>query len=158
MKYFYWVPLVGQLFRTRAIDHKEAAIAWTVSLILTTVPIWFGGIMLRGLSQNASKSYWDLCLSTVSAGQLFLVATTVLAPVIYVTLRERYPIVHFPSRLAIVLSTGGIFIIATGFFAEQQAHVQLDAKFQLLCSALLFFASLALGYIAAVYDHLAVRG
>jgi len=80
------VPLIGGLADARWRDHREAIKELGVNILISTAPIWLGCIFLL-LSQKFAMSMGEVIIRNVENGELFIYATSIVAPLYYFIFR-----------------------------------------------------------------------
>ncbi len=131
-------------------DHMNALSESATAFVLSTLPIWLGATVLlyRSTSRN---TFWSECLVTIGEGQLFLVSTTLLSPVVYKILSEIKNDAHFPARRSIGCLTIVILLVDAAFFTLQLAVRTPNNPMNTTWSTVTFVISIAVLYISTVY-------
>lgn len=166
---FCRIPIVGNLAKTNAKAQQEATIEMLLTLIFSTLPIWFGG--LRGASnkyfnlvndpKNINKAdisflniYWDEMVVAVSNGELLMYSAALLGPTLYLAFssfakrRKPFPWVRPQIVLAVLLN----FIGAELFFAARENSYSSSPSF--IFATLCFYGfALILLFPAMAYEH-----
>lgn len=156
-------PLVGGLVDARFNDYSEACQEVVINVVLSTVPIWFGALIML-TAVKIQKGLWDLILDNMNSGELFLYATALLAPLYYFVLKEGREIPNFPSRRGFIVVATLILLISVGLFAVRRAGeifgevVALDHEFIFSLSWKVYLCGVFLVYLAYVYKNLREEG
>ena len=84
------IPILGDLADTTLEDHIYSLKELIVTLFMSTLPIWGGAFIIILTSKTSDElNYFNSIELLVSNGELYLYATSLLAPVIYIALKER---------------------------------------------------------------------
>ena len=142
-------------------------------IFLPTVAIWLGGLILLALGHHGALTpplkaisiYWSVSESSFENGELFLVATGMLGPIIYEAARlrirdEREGMKEepsFPSALWFVVASLIAALVCAAFFALGRANVGLDKLFVLRTSEATALAVAGLLYLSLVYKRFSVE-
>lgn len=135
---FAKIPIFGELTKTSFKAQKEATIEMLLTLIFSTLPIWFGGLRVAAnkyfsppaVAESTEKVtdisflslYWEALIKGVSNGELLMYSAALLGPTLYLAFasfaRKKPP---FPWVRPQVISAVLInFIAAQLFFASRE--------------------------------------
>lgn len=151
------VLLIGPLVDCTSEDHRSASLELFVSLAFATMPFWLGGLVLFARATAEATSYWSTLLSTFSQGELFIFATSMLGPIVYMAFEDPANARAFPSRLEHAVLVFLLIAICATMFGQQKAGASTNIDF--LFSLSIFCAGLAivLRYLSAVYHRMRTR-
>ena len=157
------LPIVGGLVDTRTRDHKEALTEVSLNVVLSTIPIWFGALIMLADMQNRDTYFVNL-VNNMRNGELYLYSTAMLSPLYYFIFKEIREFPHFPSSRMLMLVSGLIILLSAGFFAIQKANSifgfeqRLDEDFIFSWSWKVYLMAILIVYVAHVYKHLRETG
>ena len=144
------VPLLGPLVDCGPEDHFETVKQVLVTLLLATAPFTLGAVILCALFQphiTIRQAFW----STIWDGELFMSATSLLAPIFWIALEDPKGARKFPSRLPLFLIVAVVIAISCIFFALGLAKSHLEQPYTFHTSVVIFWASVAVLYLSTVY-------
>ena len=144
-------PLLGPLVECRLRDHGESSKQVFVTLLLSTAPFWLGALILFSTSTSKSITLPEAFWSTIWNGELFMCATSLLAPIFWIALEDPEGARPFPSRLANILLLVLIVALASVFFGLGLANNHLKQPFTFHLSIGIFVAAICLLYLSTVY-------
>ena len=150
------IPLITGLPDSRKEAHFEATKELTMSLLVSTSPIWLGSFVAFAINDEIEKTwhnYLATLVSLVRSGELFIYCTVTVAPLFYIVLRDLKGLKEFPGRLSLVISSVLVIGVSFMFYGIQKAGVWLDVKFIFPLSYYLFVFSVFLYYVVKVYDN-----
>ncbi len=145
------LPIISGLPDCRPKDYCAAAKEVVSNIFLSTMPIWGGAFIIIILGE--ASDYWTAIVSNVDNGELFLYASSFLAPIVYMATVDPPGAQQFPSRHAHVLVLIGIMVLSALAFGVQKTGHKLDPIAGLKASCILFFAATFLLCIASIYQH-----
>src|SRR5258708_21040805 len=96
---FRRVPLFGPLVECDLRDHAETLGQTLIVLLLSTAPLWLGGLVIFGINSQDSFTFGVALRRTVEHGELFMYGTAILAPMFWVALVDPPVTRVFPSRI-----------------------------------------------------------
>lgn len=155
-------PLPRILKRLPQEAQREAGIELFLSVLFSTLPIWFGSL-INAIDQVHKTpttkdgfliTYWNEIVQTVSNGELFFFVTAALGPTLYIGLSsfgkkaKPYPWIR-PQLIVVIL----VNLFATVLFFQSRAGGYANSSSLILTSFFLYLVALALLYPAMVYDH-----
>jgi len=156
------VPLLGALADVRTKDHTEALTEVGLNLVLSTVPIWFGALIMM-VAQSASESFMRLVISNMHSGEFCLYSTALLAPLYYFIFKNYPNRPQFPSGRSfmviaalIILTSGGLFVVQRTGMSVGAQHANGTLIFTL--SWQVYFAAIVVVYLAHVYKNFMETG
>jgi hypothetical protein len=145
------IPLVGPLVDCTLEDHSETLKQVFITLLLSTAPFWFGALILFATSLHTGLTIKNAFWSTVWDGELFMCATSLLAPIFWMALEDPPGARKFPSRLSHMLIIVLVVALASVFFALGIANNHLKEPFTFHFSVAIFSISVALLYLSTAY-------
>ncbi len=144
------IPLAGNLTETKSEDHKFAAIELFLILAFSFLPVLvaiFGDYYVGGRFTPLSSVN-----DNIRNGELFLIVTSLMAPLFYILQRERKPNQRFPNQIAFMFIYIIIIVLVAISFAYQRSNtVNQEAIYN--ASFFFFGISLILNYIVLVYNN-----
>jgi hypothetical protein len=156
---FARIPIFGALGGMSGSAIKEASVEMLITLLFSTLPIWFGGIILSSnfyftnIAANARSTdvfiaiYCKSLFSTVANGELLMYAAATLGPTLYLGFSsfgaksKPFPWVRPQLVIAILinLSASVLFFMARDKgYAGESIFVYTSLIFYLLSLVLLF--------------------
>ncbi|MDG5469666.1 hypothetical protein P9J64_15190 [Deltaproteobacteria bacterium IMCC39524] len=172
-KIFLWcfsrVPIIGNLTKTSFKAQKEATIEMVLTLIFSTLPIWFSGLRVasnkyyklldlpeknRPAEINFLEIYWSAIIDAISNAELLMYSAALLGPTLYLAFksfiqkREPFPWVRPQIIFAVLIN----FIAADLFFASRENHYSAEPSF-LIVTLCFYSASLLILFPAMAYEH-----
>jgi hypothetical protein len=145
------IPLFGPLVDCDARDHAETLSQTLIVLLLSTAPLWLGGLVIFGISPDDSLTLGASLKHTVEHGELFMYGTALLAPMFWVALVDPPGARVFPSKVIHMVLIAVIELIASVFFGLTVAGNHLRQPFIFHLSVAIFMASLVLLYLGTLY-------
>lgn len=76
------LPLIGPLCDTGLRDHREASIEVFISVVLSTIPIWFGSILLLA-DTGSDLTFVEHLYQNISDGEILLICSALTSPLLY---------------------------------------------------------------------------
>jgi hypothetical protein len=149
--------LLGPLVDCSAKDHREALMELFVSVAFATMPFWLGGLVLYAGTANMPTGYWTMVLSTFRQGELFIFATSMLGPIIYMAFADPANARAFPSRLEHAVLVFLLIAICAAMFGLHKGGAQTNLPFLFGLSIACGFAAIGLRYLASVYHKMRTR-
>lgn len=152
LRVFAQIPLIGALPDTSVTDRREAFWELVFSQIISSMPIILGVLFFSWPNVSIERCIDGLFYLT-RGGELFIYASSTLAPVIYIVTRDRETPRGFPSKnLYIALVLLGA-ILSAGIYALQRMKGNFLPDNMILISIGLFFGAMVLLYLALVYNN-----
>jgi hypothetical protein len=145
------IPLFGPLVDCHARDHAETLGQTLIVLLLSTAPLWLGGLVIFGISPEDSFTLGASLRRTIGHGELFMYGTALLAPMFWVALVDPPGARVFPSKIIHMVLIAVIELIASVFFGLTVAGNHLRQPFVFHLSVGIFLASLVLLYLGTLY-------
>lgn len=152
------VPLVGGLADARWSDHREALKEVGVNVLLSTAPIWLGCIFLLAF-QNFAMSLGEVIIRNVENGELFIYATSIVAPLYYFIFKDNDGNQKFPNAgsfmllSAVVLLVGGCGFAVTRLGTVLGTHFKWDKATLFVFSFIVYLFAVIIVYLAHVYRN-----
>jgi len=160
------IPIVGSLFEIRASAQREALIEISLSVIFSTLPIWFSSLILsispyfeantpeeRTVSEFF-RIYREEVFTAVSNGELLMYVAAALGPTLYLGLssfgkkKKPFPWVRPQLVIAILIN----FVSAVLFFTARDKGYAAEPSF-VYASATLYLVSLTLLFPAMAFNQ-----
>lgn len=148
------IPILGDLADTTLEDHIYSLKELIVTLFMSTLPIWGGAFIIILTSKTSDGlNYFNSIELLVSNGELYLYATSLLAPVIYIALKEREEGKKFPSNITHMLIVILIAVLSTIAFTTVKAGTNINHHFLIRSSVVAYITSVLLLYLAMVFNN-----
>ena len=147
------IPLISGFAYCRGRDHIEAFKELFLTLLFTTVPLWVGGWVMYIVKIESRSGFLGAVENSVNNGDLFLYATSLLAPIIYLALYDPPGAKEFPSKIFHTVFVIVIVILSSVAFGIKRAGLELDTVSISQTSLILFSISIVILYIAMVYKN-----
>jgi hypothetical protein len=145
------VPLLGPLADCHWSDHAETLKQVVITLLFGTAPFWLGALLFKALSTNQDLTLSSAFWSTVWDGELFMCATSLLAPIFWIALDDPKGVAKFPSRSIMMVVVALITFVASVFFAVELSRTHLQQPYTFHVSVYTFCAAVAVLYLSTVY-------
>lgn len=146
-----YIPLFGPMVDCRARDYWETSGQTFVILLISTAPLWLGGLVVFGVNFQTNITIQAAFTSTIEHGELFMYCTALLAPLFWVALVDIPGGRPFPTKISHMVSMAVVDTIASVFFGLTVAGKQLRQPFAFWLSVSVFLASLTLLFLGTVY-------
>ena len=147
------IPIFSGLPDVRKVDHWEALKEFTANLIGSTMPLWVGTFVVLVLSKGVIGSYCEAFRGNINNGELFIYATSTLAPIYYMSLVDPPRARQFPTKLSHIITVSIIMVLSAVAFGLERAGQKLNNEFAYHSSIIFFILSLLLVYLATVYKN-----
>ena len=149
------IPIFGGLFECKEPTHwNEAFWELCFTLLGSTMPLWLGIIILLVIGQDKGVDFFKALSEITRNGELFIYASSTLAPILYIAIEDKPGKSKFPSRNSHVAIYVVIIAISAAIFGLRRANFELtDNDFVLSISRIFFATSIILVYIAMVYRN-----
>lgn len=147
------VPLLGNLVSCSKESHVSSLQEVGTNLFWSVMPIWLSSFVILISKTSSDKSAYSLLIANIGNGELFLYASSILAPVFYMVLKERKDKKQYPSRLSQMQFVWIIMLLSAVVFVFQRINYPLDLSYVFWISILFFASSVILLYIATVYNN-----
>jgi len=145
------IPLLGPLVDCHLRDHADALTQTFIVLLLSTAPLWLGGLVIYGVNTQNNLTLMEAFLRTMEHGELFMYGTALLAPMFWVALVDPPGARIFPSKIPHMVLIAIIELIASVFFGLIVAGNPVKPGFTFHLSVAVFWTSLFLLYLGTVY-------
>ena len=152
------IPLVGPLCDTSMRDHREASIEVAISIFLSTIPIWFGSLLLLA-DTGRSLTFVEYLYENVRDGEILLICSALTSPLLYFIFVHGKDLAVFPAARSLMLSVVAILIVSVGLFAFQRAESlfatggRVDKDFVFELSVITFAYAVLVSYLATCYRN-----
>jgi hypothetical protein len=157
-KLFKRIPIISGLSNCSAGDHWEALQEVLITVIFATIPIWLIFFIISLTRQEADPDLFTNLSGHVNNGELFIYSVSIIAPVMYIALKDPPGAKEFPSRLSHIIIIFVVAILSSAGFAVQKSILLSNTKFAIDVSLTLFSISIFILYIATVYKHMRLLG
>jgi hypothetical protein len=157
-KFFRGLPLVGGLVDARWRDHREAMKEVGVNILLSTAPIWLGCLFLV-VARKFKMPLDEVVIRNVENGELFLYATSIIAPLYYFIFKDQEGNQKFPNAGSFMLISALVLLVGGCGFAVTRLGAVLGTKFPwdegtlFAFSLMLYLVSIIIVYLAHVYKN-----
>lgn len=129
-------------------DYREALRELSISLVISTMPVWLGMLIIWSRSSNVD--IW----SVIQHGELFMYASAVVAPVLYIVARDRYSNRSgFPGKVSFMIAVIVVAMTSAGFYTMNLIEAQNFPRKVIILSAIIFFISVCVNYLALVFNN-----
>ena len=145
------IPLLGPLVDCHLRDHTDALTQTFTILLLSTAPLWLGGLVIYAVNTQNNLTLISALLRTMEHGELFMYGTALLAPMFWVALVDPRGARIFPSKIPHMVLIAVIELIASVFFGLIVAGNAVKPGFTFHLSVVVFWTSLFLLYLGTVY-------
>jgi hypothetical protein len=152
------IPLLGGLVDARWRDHREAIKEIGINIFVSTAPIWLGVLFLE-LFRKYELPLGQAIRKNVETGELFLYATSILAPLYYFIFKEGDGIQRFPNAGSFILSSLIVVLVGVAGFTFTRLGPVLgislswDEATVFTFSLKLYLISIIIVYLAHVYRN-----
>lgn len=152
------LPLLGGLFDARWRDHREAVKEVGINILLSTAPIWLGCLFLV-IARKFEMPLGEVITRNVENGELFIYATSIVAPLYYFIFKDNEGNQKFPNAAgfmlvsALVLLVGGCGFAVTRLGAVLGTNFPWDEGTLFAFSLTLYLVSTIIVYLAHVYRN-----
>lgn len=144
-------PILGPLVDCRLKDHGETLRQIPVTLLLSTAPFWLGALVLYVTRASTTLTLRNAFWSTIWDGELFMCATSLLAPILVFTTDDPNGARKFPSRLSHLVLLFLIIALASVFYGLGLANNHLKEPFTFHLSVWVFWLAAGLLYLSTLY-------
>ncbi len=152
------IPLLGGLVDARGRDHLEAMKEIGINILVSTAPIWLGCLFLE-LFRKYELPLGQAIGKNVETGELFLYATSILAPLYYFIFKEEEGIQRFPNAGSFILLSLVVVLVGVAGFTFTRLGPVLgislswDEATMFTFSLTLYLISIVIVYLAHVYRN-----
>lgn len=158
------IPIIGALANISKKAQIEAFVEMLVTVIFSTLPIWFGGAILtinayfENLDKLGTESFLGLyiqyILLSISNGELLMYAAATLGPTLYLGLSsfgksdKPFPWVRSQLVIAIIIN---VFATVLFFMARDKGYASQSSFVHF--TLMPYFLSLILLFPAMAFEH-----
>lgn len=159
------IPIIGILSHTESAAKKEAAIEMGTTVMFSTLPIWFGGLIIainhyflsippdNRCFLNFILTYLQSFYSTISNGELLMYAAASLGPILYLALSTyrqngKQPWIRLQITIAILTN----LLASVLFFLARDKNYAGDLAF-VNFTIIIYIFTLTLLFPAMAMDH-----
>lgn len=164
--FFRMFPMPATMKHIPPGARHEAKVELTLNVLFSTLPLWFGGLVIGGgrifrelkfdgeLQGTVLSNLGDALLLSASQGELFFLTTATLGPTLYIGLtsfrnhQKAYPWVRPQFALAVLLA-----LTATAFYFMSRDGDYADYWALVLFSLILYCVALLILYPVMAYEH-----
>jgi hypothetical protein len=146
-------PLVGGLMYCQWSDHWDALKEFSTTLFWAFMPIWLGAFVLYIMDVTGKTSYAMSLHEALFNGELYIYASSLLAPIFYMALEEQTSIRSFYSKLAHMIFVGAIIVLSAALFSISRLGVAYNKALAFKVSYWLLIVAVSIYYIAIVYNN-----
>lgn len=146
-------PLIGGLTYCEWGDHWNAMKEFTTTILWAFMPIWLGAFVAYVMDMTSDPSYLSKLHDALKNGELYIYASSLLAPVFYMALDENKNMRSFYGKLAHMIFVGFIIVISAVLFLMKRLNVIYNEPVVVKVSYSLMCVSAAIYYIAIVYNN-----
>lgn len=167
-----YIPIFGDMFDVRAVDHKNASIEGLVVIVAAMLPLIFS-TLLQFVFSSESSSLMGIFYENIRYGELFIYTTAMGTPILYFILRDydrrqkgEDSIRKFPRRNSLIAISCGIILLSSILFSAGQVRgifiQELSIESNSIAyregwvfnvSLILFIMCFAVSYITYVYRN-----
>lgn len=144
------IPVLSVIPHCRFNDFYDSAKQVFVVLLISTMPIWLGAWVML-ISTDCEESFIKLMYANIKEGELFIYATSTIAPVLYLMTVDPPKDRTHPSRLGYYLCFCLVMILSATAFGVQRMDNQSNTAFIALASWVLFIFSIILLFLSTAY-------
>lgn len=151
------LPVFGPLFNCSDPQiHIDSFTEIFYTFFFATVPIWLGAVLGYGYMSTITTAEEPLSIvhllkNGIGGGELFIISTSLLAPVLFSMWQDPKDAKPFPSKISIGLVVVLIMFLSTGFFSAAKANPMPNKSYLLSMSIVVFIAALVIRYLSLVY-------
>ena len=160
------IPIIGALVNIDRKAKKEASVEMALTLLFSTLPIWFGGAILSinyyfgklplvdRSACNFLSTYFSSLYTTISNGELLMYAAATLGPTLYLGFSsfgkrgKTFPWIRPQLVVAIIIN---LFASVLFFMARDKGYAGEPAF--VYVTIILYSLSLILLFPAMAFDH-----
>ena len=154
MKILRFIPILRDLQDTTLEDHKESCKELFATLFVSTMPIWLGAFIIKlTVAFEVDTNYFGAIRTLISNGELFLYASSLLAPVLYIALKERGEGRVFPAKLAHIIVLFLTVALTSAVFTAQRTADSINKEFLYNVSIYVYVIAIVMMYIAIVLNN-----
>jgi hypothetical protein len=148
------IPLFGPLTDCDGGDHWAATQEIFIVSVVSTIPLWLGAVLMVILADQTQPTNFGSALTlSVANGELFILCTSLLGPILWIALKDPPGERAFPSKLSHMLLVFVISILAAATFGAQKSGHKPNSQIALGISLGMFAISIVLRYLAVVYHN-----
>lgn len=146
--------LIGPLFLINDKQvHKDTFSEIFYTILFATSTIWLGAILGYGYLAAGTEqaALIPLFVKGISKGELFIISTSLLAPVLFSLWQDPKGADPFPSKISIGIVSVILMFISSAFFGANIASPILNISYMLDVSVIVFILAFILRYLSALY-------
>ncbi len=151
------VPILGGLADCKGTDHAGAAREIFAGLLFSTVTFWLsaGLIFFQGKTSGGGflQTVAESFAPTFNNGELFVFAVSFVGPIVYIAFDEpSWAKREFPQKLWHAMALFVLALACGALFAAVKTGATLDMALVITASVWLAVVSVALRYLATVFN------
>lgn len=150
------LAIVGPLAYCSTDNHKSSLKELVQIIGFSTMTFWLSALILKGLSSNATSSYFDVLLSTMRSGELFIFTVAFMGPILIVAGEDPKGAKPFPGRGWHLFLLTVVAIVAGCFFAIIKVGEHTTGFLGLFDPDFVFHTSVWLAGVAVFLRYLAI--
>ena len=151
MAFLEKIPVFGGLVNCNCENHTEAIKELLSTLSIALSPIYLGAFVFFCMDKD-NIGYWAILNKALQNGELMIYCTSLLAPVYYMAMSDRYPMTVFPKKLSSIIIATIILMFTIAVFVIQRGGFLFNETVRYHISIGFFIASLVILYVNMVYD------
>ena len=147
-----WLPVINGLMKSRLKHHKNALVEVGLTSLVSFFPLIASALTLT-LINSSDKKEADFFISlteVVSRGELVVYASSIIAPVFYLCLKEP-PVIEKVSQFALALI---IFLLCTVMYTLNYSGVVTNFETLVNLSYWLIFSAIFVWYISTLFKEM----
>lgn len=154
---FKWFPILGQLNEATSQDFQEAFKEFFLTLLVALSPLWCTAIfvfIVKSLGSETNILFFSHLYQLVIHGELFIYSATILAPVLYIIIRDQGKNPRkFPSKVTYLSAVIIVALISTLFLSVQYSQHESFNSSIIKWSLAMFIVSLVIYYTSLVFNN-----
>lgn len=147
--------LIGPLFLISDKQvHKDTFSEISYTILFATSTIWLGAILGYGyiaVGEADKAALIPLFVKGISKGELFIISTSLLAPVLFSLWQDPKGADPFPSKISIGIVSVILMFISSAFFGANMASPISNKSYMLCVSVVVFILAFILRYLSTLY-------
>lgn len=150
---FSRLPIIGGLAYCSLANHGAALKEFAIVAGFSTATFWLSAFLAQFSQVNAASTYPELVLRSVSQGELFIFAVSILGPVLYTALDEpSWARRGFPEKVIHIGLTVVLTLLAAAGFSGVKLTADLNIDFALRVSLIIAGIAVSLRYLTILYN------
>jgi hypothetical protein len=153
-KFIKPLPFIGGLANCNLLDFKRASEDIFTNFIFSTMPLWLGAYISLILNQDIS--FISAIVKNLKNGELILLATATLGPIVYIALGDLGGGNDFPTKLSHITLIIIMVILSATTFGLHRTNENINQNVVFYVSLIFFVFSWFLLWLATVYKRQSV--